>query len=139
MFGSYPCPPQVDDSRVPMRANQSINEQKLRKYFLNFFLRMLKNYHNYMVHPWSQSTHTHYCFMIDYNSFSNSSGCPQEAPSETVVDKFLREKYVNDLNLKNDPFMQQFLTSQLFQCFVDDRFEESSHHLNLEVWTLCGW
>lgn len=39
----------VDDTKVPIRLDQTINDVKLRKYMLNFFIRLLKTYHNYMV------------------------------------------------------------------------------------------
>jgi hypothetical protein len=86
----------VDDPKVPLRADQTVPDAKLKKSFLGFFTRLFKNYQKFL-----------------------------EAPDDAVTEKFQKENFLADLNLRGDPFMTQFLNAQLFQCFVDERFEQS--------------
>ncbi len=86
----------VDDPKVPLRADQTVPDAKLKKCFLGFFTRLFKNYQKFL-----------------------------EAPDDAVTEKFQKENFLADLNLRGDPFMTQFLNAQLFQCFVDERFEQS--------------
>ena len=93
----------VDDVHIPIRKDQAINEVKLKKYFLQFFIRLLKDYARYM-----------------------------EPPSSAIIEKFQKDKFLIDIGLKDDPFTNQFISSQMFQCFIDERIDESAH-MNLNV------
>jgi hypothetical protein len=39
----------VDDTKVPIKSDQTVQDVKLKKYFLAFFIRLFKNYHKFLV------------------------------------------------------------------------------------------
>ncbi len=91
----------------PLPVDSSINEEEVSDIFMKFFVKMLKNYRDYL-----------------------------EAPSEYVIDKFDKKRFLED-NEDKSQFLAEFLETQMFQCFVDDRYGDaaSQNTKNLEVYT----
>ncbi len=55
-----------------------------------------------------------------------------EAPSEYVIDKFDKRRFLEQHEDKSQ-FLSEFLETQMFQCFVDDRYGDAAKNTNLEV------
>lgn len=79
----------------------SVDQQAVCDAFLQFFVYTLKNYSQYM-----------------------------EAPSEYVVDKF-RKKHFLEEHAERCKFLEQFMDTQMLQCFVDSRYEATADDLLL--------
>jgi len=83
----------VGDTTVPMKEPK-LEEKAVQQIFLKFHVKIMKTYRNYL-----------------------------EAPSEYVVEKFQKAKFLQN-HINKCPFLEAFLDTQMFQCFVDDRYVE---------------
>lgn len=93
-----------DRSRV-LNSNIVLNEQQVREAFIRFYSKFLRDYKAYM------------------NADNNG-------PSK---DKFDKTKWIKDNLSSNEEkkFYELFVEAQLFQCFIDERFDAMGH--NFEV------
>jgi hypothetical protein len=89
------------ESNVVCPPSTKIDLNDLSQAFLKFFTSIMKNYKDFM-----------------------------EPPSEFVIDKFNKQKFLDSHSEKCE-FLVQFLTTQTFQCFVDDRYEASPNNLEI--------
>jgi hypothetical protein len=71
------------------------SEQEVQAAFLRFHAKVFKEYRTYL-----------------------------EAPSEFVVDRFNKIKFCSN-NPEKGPFLTAFMETQMFQCFVDERYQQS--------------
>jgi hypothetical protein len=87
----------VGDTSTPIKPNQILNEDTIEQVFLGNMARLLARYRDYL-----------------------------EAPSEFVIDKFNKTKFVTEHDEKCK-FLSDFMETQMFQCFVDDRYDSAAH------------
>lgn len=101
----------VIDPTTPLKPTQNMADSDIEAAFFKFHVRLFANYRDYL-----------------------------EAPSEFVVDKFQKARFCAE-HAEKGPFLQEFMETQMFQCFVDDRYDQSTRALagkgaaaaNLEV------
>ena len=86
----------VSNPKKPLNANVKINEKEVRNAFVSFFAKFLKSY------------------KICMN--------PSTGPSK---DKFNKEKWLKPFGVTDKVFLDLFIEAQLFQCFIDERFDAS--------------
>jgi hypothetical protein len=91
------------DTSAKLSMNAELDKRAVCDAFCSFFVSIMKNYKDYM-----------------------------EAPSEFVVDKFNKDKWL-ETHPEKGPFFEQFLDTQMFQCFVDDRYEASPANLDILI------
>ena len=108
----------VSNPKKPLNINIKINNEmamEFRNIFIKFFAKFLKSYKINMM--------------------------PSTGPSK---DKFNKEKWINTILNENKSksdsekekdlkFLNLFVESQLFQCFIDERFDASLNINNYEV------
>mmetsp|Transcript_7135 Transcript_7135/g.13649 ORF Transcript_7135/g.13649 Transcript_7135/m.13649 type:complete len:1782 (-) Transcript_7135:286-5631(-) len=105
----------VPDTSEPLGPG-FIDEKGMEKYegeveqvFLRFFVKLFRSYKKYV-----------------------------EAPSEEVVEKFKKEEFLNEHGDKCE-WLREVMETQMFQCFVDERYEYSTKTDNLEVLFFDEW
>eukprot|EP00466_Bigelowiella_natans_P004145 jgi/Bigna1/86240/estExt_fgenesh1_pg.C_90089 len=84
-------------------------ESDVEQTFLRFFVKLFRSYKKYV-----------------------------EAPSEEVVEKFKKEEFLAEHPDKCD-WLREVMETQMFQCFVDERYEYSNKTDNLEVLFFDEW
>jgi len=105
----------ITDPTQPLRSGQTIPDSDIEAAFLKFHVRLLENYRDYL-----------------------------EAPSEFVLDKFQKARFVGEhpeLTSECESFFNDLMETQMMQCFVDDRYDqsrrggvrESSSDTNLDI------
>jgi hypothetical protein len=81
------------DSTVPISDAYKLDDDAVLDVFLKYHAKLLKSYRDYL-----------------------------EAPSDLVVDKFDKAKFVAE-HPEKCKFLTDWMDTQMFQCFVDDRYE----------------
>jgi len=87
----------------------SKHEADVEIVFLRFFVKLFRNYKKYV-----------------------------EAPSEEVVEKFKKEEFLAE-HPDRCEWLREVMETQMFQCFVDERYEFSNKTDNLEVLFFDEW
>lgn len=95
------------DSSLQMHKDSSIDVNRCMECFRNYHVSIMKTYRDFM-----------------------------EAPSEFVVDKFRKNQFLQAHPEKCE-FLSDFLSTQLFQCFVDDRYGHSANNLEVLFFDEC--
>ena len=120
----------VPDTSKPLSANQTLNEDEIGSIFFKFSVKLLKNYRSACLVEAVADCARLACSHRDY----------LEAPSEFVVDKFDKSRFLNE-HPDKCKFLQDFLETQMFQCFIDDRYDAKSKgepsRSRAAVFTLC--
>ena len=88
--------PSADPAQPLHNPTAAVDDFNVEVCFLKLFVKLLGTYRNYL-----------------------------EAPAEYVLDKIDRERLMAE-HPESGPFLTEFLDTQMFQCFVDDRYEASA-------------
>lgn len=83
----------VGDTSSPLKNTQNLDSTVIEAIFLKFHAKLFRNYRDYM-----------------------------EAPSDYVIDRFDKNRFVAQ-HVEKGPFLAEFMLTQMFQCFVDERYE----------------
>ena len=87
-----------------LKPNSTLNDDEVAGVFFQFFVKVFATYRDAIV-----------------------------APSEFVVEKFDKSKFLATNTENAGPFLVELLDSQMFATFIDDRYESHHRSNNLEV------
>eukprot|EP00468_Gymnochlora_sp_CCMP2014_P013813 CAMPEP_0167754294 /NCGR_PEP_ID=MMETSP0110_2-20121227/8189_1 /TAXON_ID=629695 /ORGANISM="Gymnochlora sp., Strain CCMP2014" /LENGTH=1479 /DNA_ID=CAMNT_0007640155 /DNA_START=868 /DNA_END=5307 /DNA_ORIENTATION=- len=88
---------------IDEKVFQKKYEREVEQVFLRFFVKLFRNYKRYV-----------------------------EAPSEEVVEKYKKEEFLSEHGDRCE-WLKEVMETQMFQCFVDERYEYSNKTDNFEV------